>query len=351
MKRIRPNYYKDFACIGSKCKDNCCVGWEIEIDPDTAAFYQTQTGSFGKRLQEGMTCEEEGYGFRLHQNGRCVFLNRQNLCDIILTLGEENLCDICREHPRFYEWYDTITEEGIGLCCEEGARLILMGDGLVSFEEIEEGETCGEEDNVTKLFFAAREQAIRLAQEGDADLPQRLESLLYYTEALQEALDKEDYVGFGEEIEACGKGKFERVLKTEKNQENGTYTMAKILEFLQQLEPMDVHWQETLKELEKQHPKKVEFQGESTFYKRLLVYWIWRYWTKARFDGWLMGRMCLGVTAVVVTRLLFCHGKYSELESARRFSKEIEYAQENRVAVEDAAGDICSVGAFLSILP
>ena len=43
----RPSYYKNFRCIGSVCTDNCCIGWEIDIDEDTLAFYRAQTGTIG----------------------------------------------------------------------------------------------------------------------------------------------------------------------------------------------------------------------------------------------------------------------------------------------------------------
>ena len=32
MKEYIPDYYKDFQCIADKCKDSCCIGWEIMID-------------------------------------------------------------------------------------------------------------------------------------------------------------------------------------------------------------------------------------------------------------------------------------------------------------------------------
>ena len=39
MKEVFPNYYKKFKCIADKCKHNCCIGWEIDIDNDTLEFY------------------------------------------------------------------------------------------------------------------------------------------------------------------------------------------------------------------------------------------------------------------------------------------------------------------------
>ncbi len=42
-----------------------------------------------------------GTKFYMNEDGRCAFLNENNLCDIYIQLGEEALCDICTEHPRF----------------------------------------------------------------------------------------------------------------------------------------------------------------------------------------------------------------------------------------------------------
>ena len=44
---------------------------------------------------------------------------------MILTHGEDFLCDICREHPRFYNTCEDHIEAGIGLVCEEACRLAL----------------------------------------------------------------------------------------------------------------------------------------------------------------------------------------------------------------------------------
>ena len=32
-----PDFYRDFHCIADRCSDSCCIGWEIDIDPDTLA--------------------------------------------------------------------------------------------------------------------------------------------------------------------------------------------------------------------------------------------------------------------------------------------------------------------------
>ncbi len=130
MTYIYPDYYSKFKCIAEKCKHNCCIGWEIDIDEDTYDYYSRVKGNFGSALSLGI--DHENRCFKLGEGERCAFLNRDGLCEIILKLGEEALCDICNEHPRFYNCYEDIEEVGVGLCCEEACRIILSG-GQTSF--------------------------------------------------------------------------------------------------------------------------------------------------------------------------------------------------------------------------
>ena len=120
-----PAFYDSFHCIAGKCTDTCCIGWEIDIDPASAKRYAKVKGDFGEKLRQNI---EDGH-FKLLPGDRCPFLRNDGLCDMICNLGESSLCDICREHPRFVEVYGDIMEKGIGLCCEEGVRLLLECKG------------------------------------------------------------------------------------------------------------------------------------------------------------------------------------------------------------------------------
>ena len=40
MKISVPEYFTKFKCRADKCLDNCCVGWEIDIDQDTLQKYK-----------------------------------------------------------------------------------------------------------------------------------------------------------------------------------------------------------------------------------------------------------------------------------------------------------------------
>ena len=49
IKRV-PTYFNEFACIGGACEDNCCIGWEIDIDENTDNLYKNINSDFGKYL-------------------------------------------------------------------------------------------------------------------------------------------------------------------------------------------------------------------------------------------------------------------------------------------------------------
>ena len=132
--RLRvPYYYKEFKCIAGACKDSCCVGWEIDIDEDTFSYYQEVEGDFGDRLRSSMAAGEENT-FVL-KNGRCPFLNQENLCDICLELGEEALCQVCTEYPRFVTEYSDVTEKSLALSCEVVGELVFGRKEPIYYEE------------------------------------------------------------------------------------------------------------------------------------------------------------------------------------------------------------------------
>ncbi len=137
MKLYAPEYYKDFKCIADKCTHSCCIGWEIDIDAQTLDKYSTNNCGYGKTIKGSISYEDTPH-FNLAENDRCPHLNNKGLCKIILELGEEHLCDICREHPRFYNDTPRGKEVGIGMSCEEACRIILKADNYSNIIEIDD---------------------------------------------------------------------------------------------------------------------------------------------------------------------------------------------------------------------
>ena len=146
MKLYAPKYYKDFSCIAEKCSHSCCIGWEIDVDESTLKKYESLSEGYGKEIMKTIKKGETAH-FKLCEDERCPHLDSKGLCRIISEVGEEYLCDICREHPRFYN--DTARGKfvGLGMACEEAARIILESD-YTSFVGL------GEEDGEEKKFDA-----------------------------------------------------------------------------------------------------------------------------------------------------------------------------------------------------
>lgn len=331
-----PSYYKKFHCIAERCKDNCCIGWEIDIDSETAELYRKTESQFGERLRKNISVGEVE-GFILGENERCPFLNERNLCDIILNMGENALCDICREHPRYYEWYGDIKEGGIGLCCEEAARIILGERETFSFYE----EVISEEAD-----YAVDEELFGLLSEARMRIFDRL---YCDTESFEEKLC--DIASFAAELQNNLDNGEMRLPDMKVSEVEKTADTKPLMKLIGELEPIDEGWTEYYNEMAEISDKltEKEFSSEVIGYLRnIAVYFIWRYFLKGVFDGEIYSRVMLAVmSTAVIGRFYQCEVfKGSTLtlalcaDIAKLFSKELEYSEENIERLLDAAYEL-----------
>jgi len=177
MKLIAPDYYPEFRCIADKCRHSCCIGWEIDIDPETRERYRQLSGDFGHRLNAAIEDGEPAV-FRLGADERCPMLNPNGLCDLITELGEGALCQICADHPRFRSFFSGHTEIGLGLCCEEAARLILTRQAPMALIELEDDGAPIIPDEEEESLLAIRDTLISVMQDRSLSLRERLDEVL-----------------------------------------------------------------------------------------------------------------------------------------------------------------------------
>lgn len=337
-----PEYCREFNCIADKCSDNCCIGWEIDIDSETADFYDGVSGDFGKRLKNNITGGIPK-SFILGEHERCPFLNKHNLCDIIINLGEEHLCQICGDHPRYYEWFGSVREGGIGLCCEEASRIILSQKNPLAFWDREVPDEASDEydPELYDCLLAAREKIINRLESCSISLGQRICDVLDYAEQLQENIDNGNY-SVPEITEAP--------ISENKN-------FRSVLTFLLTLEPIDENWIPYMKlcidRLEAAAEIKSDFIGKNPdimkYLENIAVYFVWRYFLKGVFDEEILSRIKLMAVSVAVIGFMFAC-KWLEqgsitlndcAEIAKNYSKEIEYCEENLDALADASYAEC----------
>lgn len=326
-----PEYCKNFRCIADKCKDNCCIGWEIDIDRETAEYYNKVVGDLGKRLKECIKTEGDVSSFIL-KGERCPFLNKSNLCDIIINEGEDHLCQICTDHPRYYEWFDGIKEGGIGLCCEAAARIILSADSPFALWEREiADENCdGYDTELYAYLIKCREIIIRLFEDKSVPLESCIPALFDFAHNIQNRIDICDYTipPLNTELPP---------LKID---------ITAILKHLLTLEAMDEKWKSYIEsaisnpELDSLKP----FSSADTekYLRNISVYFIWRYFMKAVFDEDVIQQINLTVISITVIAYLFEHNRTADgiltlescAETAKAYSKEIEYNEENCNAIK-----------------
>ena len=322
-----PNYYTKFRCIAAACRHSCCVGWEIDVDADALARYDTVQGRMGERLRACIDREADPPCFILSEDERCPFLNESGLCDLICELGEDSLCHICADHPRFRNILPDRVELGLGLCCEAAAKLILEQTEPFSVVELSPD-------------WAARE---RHAHEDLEELDDLTASLIAHREALLPLLcdrshplsDRIRHV-----FEKCD------IHLTE----SGTDTFksyASIAALLRGMERLDPAWDKSLDALESlTEDPLTELDGEDDVaYENLLCYFFYRYmtadatyWPDAHRTRTAFAALCT-VIVHAIHRATGGKDLDSLCEIARMFSSEIEYSEENLETLMSEAED------------
>ena len=112
----RPDYYDEFRCIADQCRNTCCAQWEIDVDDISLERFKAHPDIM-EHISEGC--------ITLKEDGNCPFLNEKGLCKMILKYGEDMLCDVCTDHPRFISEVDEDEFVGVGISCEAACDLIL----------------------------------------------------------------------------------------------------------------------------------------------------------------------------------------------------------------------------------
>ena len=292
MKLYAPAYYKDFACIADKCRHSCCIGWEIDVDKRTLKSYK-RLGD--KAILSSIDASDTPH-FRLSAGERCPHLNEKGLCRIIRTYGEGYLCDICREHPRFYNDTPRGRETGLGMVCEEACRLILTAEDCFGVCEI--GKEKGR----------ARRRPFDALAERESIYAVLSDEAIAYHDRLRRIADVYRLPSLDEK--KCRARLLSLEYMREENRARFASAFRADLSFPKEIEP---------------------------YLRRALAYFIYRHVTAAR--GATEARMAVGFS-LLCERLLASVAKRENAltlaalsEIARTLSEELEYSEENTRAL------------------
>ena len=312
MTKVFPKYYTAFRCIGGRCEHNCCIGWEIDIDDDTASHLSQLPDEWPKRVAAHTETEDGVTHFVTDERGWCPFLNAERLCDFQLAFGQDVLCDICREHPRFHNELPDRTESGLGLCCEAAARLVL--GQCEPFTLVADGP-LNDDDEIIRL----RDAVLAILSDRTLTIRERIKKMLALCDISFPAISPTEWA-----------------------------------RMLLSLERLDDAWGKHLALL-RDGWKNADIQAFDAYmqqrqaeYEQWISYLVYRHVANAATTEQAAVRVCFAVLGYVVLYALGAvyfaeNGTFTfeeQCDLARAFSAEIEYSDENFYILLDALGGV-----------
>lgn len=315
-----PDFYHKFHCLADKCTDSCCVGWEIDVDETTLKKYRELASGkleasqhHREFAQEILQNIEDGH-FRLLPGDRCPFLQQDGLCKLIRNLGcngtdmgpdgENVLCDICREHPRFVEVYGDIMEKGVGLCCEESVRLLLAEEWNFSnpaaFEESEIEDEPDEmpegAEETRNEILAERQRIFEILGDTSKPLNARLLNVLSFAESVSGMQDSAtDQSSQGITLNTSLREDEGKACRPKNAEETTQSILDSWVQILGQGESFGPAWDAAYKRMlaacNSANPNAVQQLFSDQDGARIIAYLIFRYYAKSLFDGDSLGKV------------------------------------------------------------
>ena len=373
-----PEYYNEFSCIASRCKDSCCAGWEIDIDDESYEYYRSVEGPFGDRLRESMfVAEDGGYRFKLKGPKRCAMLNDNNLCDLYTALGEEALCEVCTEYPRFSLVYGQVEQKALSLSCEEVGR-ILFGrtepEQLIDIELPGDCEDDEEDPQYVAFMEWVQKEAVAILQNRELSITERTREFLAWCDRVQTIINYSQAKDDLSILEAWKNQDADREIREweqkniegkEKPARNLSYEdFCDRFEIFLDMEELDEEWINTKAEFEQiYHEDTYEklllaYLNSKDYselgYEHLLVYFVYRYLMNAVYDYDILSYAKMIVVATLVVRDMDAarfqrnggsFTMFDRIDVARIFSKEVEHSEGN---AEDLK-EICMMEEIASV--
>ncbi len=347
-----PNYYNNFKCVASKCKDTCCSAWQIVIDDDSLTGYENYEGEYKKTLCRNISWEEGV--FNHNDKGTCAFLRDDMLCDMYIHMGKDSLCKTCREYPRHTEEFENLREISLSISCPEVARMLINTTDKVTFYTREDDEEEVFEDFDYFMFSNLediREEIISVIQNRDTSLRDRIDRILQIGASAQRHYEEGELILWSEcddEDRVASKSEYKLLMK-------------QFSFLLDELELLYSNWEDVLIET----AELVFSRGEAEFLlnrqefikwwekssltpmdillEQIIVYFISIYFLGAVYDENIIGKVDAGISHSIEIFILLL-GRWIKneerldmddvVEIVYRYSREIEHSDENLERVE-----------------
>ena len=342
MKISVPEYFAKFKCRADKCRDNCCIGWEIDVDECTLARYKALDGEEGNRIRSTLNVGVP-VTFKLSECERCANLDSSGLCKIISNLGEDYLCQICRDHPRYFNWVVDSYEGGIGIACEEAAELVLTAKNITKTVTVEYPEITPRYECDEGLAKKAREIVFSylddMNMQGES-VKVAINRLLKFAALLDSAVVSNIFL----------KGKVGISLSDLQNPDWDTDCSEEIISIIcsafDESEALTEDFYPKCQSAKEaiSTPEFLRFidVGAKKYFINLLCYFIHRYFLCGESD-YVQSMSFAVASALLISAIYYVSGDHT-VESfaieAKNFSKNVEYSEENVEKAMENMGEI-----------
>lgn len=314
MKTTSLDFFSGFKCIADKCKHNCCLKWQIDIDNKSLKHYYNIKNKKRSRLDKDFInrleseIDFDNSTFKM-KGDRCAFLDDDNLCLIYKNLGEKSLCQVCSDHPRYRNYFNRKIEMGISIACE------VIADKVINYQE-------KAKEIVLKKGFSFR-RTTKLEKE-----------IIEFRKTIYDILQNRD-INFSSKIDT--------IFSLVKIDTNKLYNLD-IKDTLLSLEILDEKWKEKVDKI-CDIKSSIEFiENYPISFEQLGVYFIHKHLANSYDKLDIFSRTAFAIISLLIianiTKNIENSDKNTLIDVAREYSEEIEYNTENVNSLLDIIDDI-----------
>lgn len=127
--------YDEFKCIADKCKFTCCEGWDIGVEVDTYNKWKKENNK-SYNILDNVKIKKCGrkteYFINKEINEACPLLDKDGLCKIVKSHGEEYLSLTCHMFPRIENVFKDKKELSLSCACPEVVEIISGINGKIN---------------------------------------------------------------------------------------------------------------------------------------------------------------------------------------------------------------------------
>ena len=294
MVTVKPDYYDDFRCLMGECPSSCCTLWQIDVDEKAYEYYQKLDTPYGEYIRSQIDNIGDEHWIKVY-NGRCAFLNDENLCDMHCQIGPKHMAFTCRQYPDFTIACDTYEVTGRTLSCPYVANRIVKEKSKTKL--IVEGKSNDEYEN--EIFHIVN-KCIEIAQDDSIKYRDREKAIIDYIRK--------------EQMYLVEKFKVDEIFMTEDNK-----TIWDYCDTLNSLNVVTEKWPKILSQLEELEysendiVKFEEYLGDrEKEYENILVYFLYKHIMYGTNDGNVFQRVRF---AIIATRIIFMVGLMKFIEN------------------------------------